>query len=259
MKVALGQTIGTPGDIVANLALMQRLAMEAAAKGADLLLLPELFLTGSNIGAAIPDLAEPVDGPSAKAASAIAKAAGLAIIYGYPERTAEGIYNAGLVLDRQGQVITNYRKSHLWGEMEGAYFLPGHEPPIFQLDGLRIGFMICYDIDFPEVARSLALAGVDAILAFSATSQPYHVVPRHLIPARAYENRLFFAFVNRAGEEDGLAYAGESRIAAPDGAIIAQCGIGEELVIGSMDSDAYATFRREHEYKSHRRPALYRL
>jgi predicted amidohydrolase len=223
MKVALGQTIGTAGDVAANLALMQRLAQDAASRGADLLLLPELFLTGYNIGTAIPDLAEPLDGPSAKAVAAIAKAAGLAIAYGYPERTAEGLYNAGLIFDR------------------------------------RLGFMICYDIDFPEVARSIALAGVDAIIALSATSKPYHVVPRHLIPARAYENRLFFAFLNRAGQENGLSYAGESCIAAPDGEVIAQCGDGEELVIGTLDVDAYATFRHDHQYKSDRRPHLYRL
>lgn len=259
MKVALGQTIGTPGDVAANLALMQRLARDAADKGADLLLLPELFLTGYNIGTAIPDLAEPLDGPSAKAVAAIAKAAGLAIAYGYPERTAEGLYNAGLILDRQGQVVVNYRKSHLWGAMEHAHFLSGQEPPIFQLGGLRLGFMICYDIDFPEVSRSIALAGVDAIIALSATSKPYHVVPRHLIPARAYENRLFFAFLNRAGQENGLSYAGESCIAAPDGEVIAQCGDGEELVIGTLDVDAYATFRHDHQYKSDRRPHLYRL
>ena len=111
----------------------------------------------------------------------------------------------------------------------------------------------------PEVARSIALAGVDAIIALSATSAPYHVVPRHLIPARAYENRLFFAFMNRAGAENGLLYAGESCIAAPDGAIIAQCGMGEDLVIGTLDADAYAAFRHGHEYKTDRRPALYRL
>ena len=257
MKVALGQTIGMPGDVAANLALMERLATEAAAGGADLLLLPELFLTGYNIGAGIRDLAESHDGPSSMAASAIAKAAGLAIAYGYPERRPEGIYNAALVLDRQGQVVTNYRKPHLWGADEAVYFLPGHEPAIFTLDNLRFGFMICYDIDFPEYARTLALAGIDAIIALSATTKPYHVVSRHLIPARAYENRLFFLFANRAGEEHGMSYTGESCIAAPDGDLITRCGDGAELVIGTVDPDTYAAFRRDHQYKADRQLHLY--
>ncbi|HVJ42951.1 MAG TPA: carbon-nitrogen hydrolase family protein [Dongiaceae bacterium] len=257
MKVALGQTIGTPGDIAANLALMERLAKEASARGADLLLLPELFLSGYNIGTAIPALAETCEGPSAIAAATIAKAANLAIGYGYPERAPEGIYNAALVLDRQGRIIANYRKSHLWGAMERAQFLPGDAQAIFTLGGLRFGFMICYDIDFPEFARSLALAGVDAIIGISATTKPYHVIARRLIPARAYENRLFFLFANRAGTENGMSYTGESCIAAPDGEVVAQCGDGEELVIGSVDAGAYAAFRRDHRYETDRRPHLY--
>jgi len=257
MKVALGQTIGTPGDIAANLALMERLAKEAAARGADLLLLPELFLSGYNVGAAISDLAEAREGPSAIAAAAIAKAVDIAIAYGYPERAPEGIFNTALVLDRQGRVVANYRKSHLWGAEERTHFLPGRESAIFMLGGLRFGFMICYDIDFPEFSRTLALAGVDAIIALSATTKPYHVVSRRLIPARAYENRLFFLFANRAGEEHGMSYSGESCIAAPDGELIAQCGDGEELVIGTVDADSYAAFRRDHQYKADRQLHLY--
>jgi predicted amidohydrolase len=258
MKIALGQTLGTPGDVAANLSLMRRLATEAAGRGADLLLLPELFLSGYNIGSLTRDLAETVDGPSARTAAEIAGHAGIALAYGYPERSAEGIYNAALIIDRQGGTIANYRKTHLWGNEERALFLPGQELVSFHLGGLSCGFMICYDIDFPEIARNFALDGVDAILAISATTKPYHVVSRHLIPARAYENRLFFVFANRAGEEHGLAYTGESCIAAPDGAILVQCGEMEELAVGEIDRAAYAAFRHDHRYIADRRPGLYR-
>src|SRR5512147_1675195 len=118
MKIALGQTVGIPGDVPANLQLMGRLAGKAAAEGAGLLLLPELFLSGYNIGDEIQRLAERSDGPSAAAAGVIARDTGLAIIYGYPERGAEGVYNSALMLDRAGHPVANYRKTHLWGDFE---------------------------------------------------------------------------------------------------------------------------------------------
>lgn len=256
MKLALGQTIGTPGDVAANLSLMKKLATEAAGLGADLLLLPELFLSGYHIGSAIPELAEAASGPASRAAGEIAAAAGIAVAYGYPERAPEGVYNAAQVIDRTGRSIARYRKAYLWGPAERAYFLPGMPAELFDFGGLRCGLMICYDLDFPEYSRALAAAGADAVLALSATSVPYQVVPRYVIPARAYENRMFVAFANRAGAENGLHYVAESCIAAPDGSFIARCGTGEELCIGTLDTLAYATFRRNHSIESDRRTDL---
>jgi predicted amidohydrolase len=257
MRVALGQTVGTPADVSANLKLMARLAMAAAGGGAELLLLPELFLTGYNIGSEIQDLAESQDGPSATAAAQIAATAGVALAYGYAERCAEGVYDSALVLDRSGRCIANYRKTHLWGDYERAQFLPGRSVDVFELGGVRFGLLICYDLDFPELARGLSLAGADALIALSATTAPYPVIPRHVVPARAYENRMFVLFSNQAGEERGLAYAGESCAAAPDGAVLASCGRADELAFADMDLDRYAAFRAAHRYAGDRRPELY--
>lgn len=257
MKIALGQTVGIPGDVPANLQLMARLAGQAAAGDADLLLLPELFLSGYNIGDEVQQLAERRDGPSAAAAGIIAKKAGLAIVYGYPERGAEGVYNAALMLDRAGNPVANYRKTHLWGDFERRQFRAGADIALFDFAGARFGLMICYDIDFPELARHYAMNGADAIIALSATTAPYPVVPRRLIPARAYENRLFVLFCDRAGTERGLAYAGESCAAAPDGEIVTSCGLGEELVIAEVDFSRYRSFRRDHRFAADRRPDLY--
>jgi 5-aminopentanamidase len=258
VNIALGQTIGTPGDVAANLALLERLAVEAAGRGADLLLLPEFFLSGYNVGAAIRELAEPRDGSAAKAVATIAASAGIAIAYGYPERTSEGVYNSAMVIGRTGEIVAGYRKIHLWGDDERMQFLAGRSCDVFSLGGLRFGILICYDLDFPEMARGLALSGADAIMALSATTAPYAVVPRHLIPARAYENRLFVLFSNRTGEEHGLRYAGESCVAAPDGEILASCGQAEELAFATLDLPRYAAFRRDHRYGDDRRPEIYR-
>lgn len=257
MKIALGQTIGTPGDVAANLQLMRHLAREAAAQKAQLLLLPELFLSGYNIGDEVPRLAEPCDGPSARAAGAIAAEAGLAILYGYPEHAAGAVYNAALLLDRSGRRLANYRKTHLWGDFERAQFRAGAQTALFEFAGRRFGLMICYDIDFPELARGYALNGADAILALSATTAPYPVVPRKLIPARAYENQLFMLFCNRTGSEQGLDYAGESCVAAPDGEILAACGQEEALLLAEIDVERYRQSRQGWRFVDDRRPDLY--
>jgi predicted amidohydrolase len=258
MKIALGQTIGTPGSVPANLQLMRRLAVEAASQGAELLLLPELFLSGYNIGDQAQSLAEPDNGPSAAAASRIAADTGIAIVYGYPERSPEGVYNSALMVDRTGKPVANYRKTHLWGNFERAQFRAGTEASLLAFAGARFGVMICYDIDFPELARHYALSGADAIIALSATTAPYPVVPQRLIPARAYENRLFVLYCDRAGAEHDLAYAGQSCVAAPDGEILASAGHGEELVTAEIDLGRYERFRKAHQFASDRRLDVYK-
>jgi predicted amidohydrolase len=259
VQIALGQTVGTPADIAANLRLMERLAEQAAADRAALLVLPELFLTGYNIGAAVAALAEPCNGPSAEAIAAIARRLGLCIAYGYPERTADGVYNSAAVIDRNGRLLANYRKIHLWGDFESTQFRPGRTSELFELDGQRLGLMICYDLDFPELARSLALAGADGAITISATTVPYTIVPRQVVPTRAYENSMFVVFANRAGEEHGQRYTGESCIAGPDGSILLSCGETEMLATVDLAPARYADYRREHRYMQDRRPELYRL
>lgn len=257
MKIALGQAAGTPGDKKANLGLLEGLASDSARNGADVLILPELFLTGYNIGDATKSLAEPRGGPSAQAVGRIAAATGLAIIYGYPEQGEPGIYNSAAVVDRRGEQIANYRKVHIWGEEESARFLPGHDLEIFNLCGHRFGLQICYDLDFPEMARALAQQGVEVIVALSAINPPYGVVTRHLIPTRAYENQVVVAFVNRPGQEAGLLYLGESCVAGPDGSILASSGPDETLTFVDVELERFAAYRRTHNSAPDRRPDVY--
>ena len=118
MRVALYQCPPLPLDVAGNLERLHRLAHEAS--GADLLVLPEMFLTGYNIGAeAVGALAEAQDGESARTIAELARSAGLAILYGYPERAANGqIYNAVQLIDAHGQRLCNYRKTHLFGDLD---------------------------------------------------------------------------------------------------------------------------------------------
>ncbi|WP_277343792.1 nitrilase-related carbon-nitrogen hydrolase, partial [Pseudomonas viridiflava] len=125
-------------------------------QGAQLLVCPEMFLTGYNIGAAaVQRLAQPADGAAARQIAGIARHTGVAIAYGYPERGEDGrLYNAAQLIDAHGNRLGNYRKTHLFGDADRAMFSAGEQAPaLFEFNGWKLGLLICYDLEFPENAR----------------------------------------------------------------------------------------------------------
>jgi predicted amidohydrolase len=258
MRVAVYQCPPLPLDPVANLHRLHQVAMEA--KGADLLVLPEMFITGYNIGAeAVSTLAEVYNGEWAQQIGRIAKAAGLAIVYGYPERTADGhIYNAVQLIDAHGERLCNYRKSHLFGDLDRSMFSPGEaELPVVELNGWKLGFLICYDLEFPENARRLALAGAELIVVPTANMIPFDFVADVTVRARAFENQCYVAYANYCGHEGDIQYCGQSSVAAPDGSRTALAGLDEALIVGELDRQLMNDSRQANRYLSDRRPELY--
>jgi predicted amidohydrolase len=220
-----------------------------------------MFLTGYNIGAAaVRRLAEPVDGPAAERVAAIARSAGIAIVCGYPEVGLDGqIYNAAMLIGPEGARLLNYRKTHLFGELDRAMFAPGGEVSgVAMLGGVRVGLLICYDIEFPETVRALALAGADLVLTPTAQMEPHHIVQRQMIGVRAFENRIFIAYANCCGREGELHYYGESVVCGPEGVDLARAGDGEEILFADLDVQGLAEFRGDPSYLRDRRPELYR-
>ncbi len=260
MRVGIFQGPPGSGEVARNLDLLDSVAQDAAGRGAGLLICPEMFLTGYAIGAeATARFAESVDGPSAQRAGAIARTSGLALLYGYPERSPDGrVFNAALLIDRDGRRLANHRKTHLFGDLDRSAFAAGESATtIAELDGLRMGLLICYDVEFPESARLLALAGVDLIAVPTALMQPYAFIPHGLTAARAYENQVFLAYANRCGREADLVYEGASCIVGPDGRDLARAGSGQELILADLDPAAFAASRRINTYLRDRRPELY--
>jgi len=258
MRVALYQCPPLPMDPAANLQRLHQIALEA--RGADVLVLPEMFLTGYNIGVdAVNVLAEVYNGEWAQQVGRIAKTAGLAIVYGYPERSEDGqIYNAVQLIDAQGERLANYRKSHLFGDLDHAMFSAGDNAlPIVELNGWKLGMLICYDLEFPENARRLALAGAELILVPTANMQPYDVIADVTVRARAIENQCFVAYANYCGHEGELQYCGQSSIAAPDGSRAALAGLDEALIVGELDRQVMDDARTAYNYLHDRRPELY--
>jgi predicted amidohydrolase len=242
------------------LVLLDATAAQAREQGADLLVCPEMSLTGYQIGAAgVAAVAESADGPLAQAVAAIAQRHGIAIVYGYPEQHAPGEkpYNAVQFIDADGQRRANYRKTHLFGDIDRAQFSPGMQAPaVFEWKGWKLGLLICYDIEFPEPARGLALQGADAILVPTANMIAFDEVQRVLLPARALENRVFVAYANACGREGDTTYGGLSTVCGAMGAVLAQGARDEALLFASLSRGDLLT-AREGTQLNDRRPDLY--
>lgn len=237
LTVAIHQTPGIPGDTTANLRALRDTVERAGRSGADLLVLPEMWLSGYNIGEQAHELAESRDGPAAAEVAEIARAAGMAVVYGYPEREGEDVYNSARLIDASGNASANCRKAHLFGPTERQLFAPGStELSVLSLGDVRIGMLICYDVEFPEAVRTLCLRGADLVVVPTALMQPYGFVSTHVVPTRAYENQAFVAYANRCGREGDLTYVGGSCICGPGGEELARAAADEEMIVATVDT-----------------------
>jgi 5-aminopentanamidase len=258
MRIALLQSSGRPGSVVENLKVLDEAAGRAAAAGAGLLIAPEMFLTGYAIGDDIARLAEPSEGDSADAVAEIAGRHGLAVAYGYPERSGEVVFNSAQLVSADGARLANYRKTHLFGCFERDHFTPGEQPVAqAELDGVRVGIMICYDVEFPENVRAHALAGTDLLVVPTAQMHPFQFVAESMIPVRAFENQMYVAYVNRVGHEGEFEFVGLSTLAGPDGVARTRAGRDEDLVLADVDPALVAASREANPYLTDRRPGLY--
>lgn len=258
MRTALLQSSGRPGSIAGNLKVLDEAAGRAAATGAGLLAAPEMFLTGYAIGDDIARLAEPADGDSADAIAEIATRHGLAIAYGYPERDGDTVHNSAQLISADGTRLANYRKTHLFGCFERDHFTPGERQIVqAELNGLTVGLLICYDVEFPENVRAHALAGTDLLVVPTAQMHPFQFVAESMIPVRAFENQMYVAYVNRVGREGEFEFVGLSVLAGPDGVARTRAGRTEQLVTADADPVFLAASREDNPYLKDRRPGLY--
>lgn len=258
MRIAIYQCEGKPACTKDNLEFLHRTAREAAEQGAQFLICSEMFLTGYNIGDKVFELAETADGPSMQIAAQIAREENIALLYGYPERLETSVFNSAILIDRNGSMLANYRKTHLYGQLENRLFQQGNDLVIVELEGVRVGLLICYDVEFPEAVRTLALAGAELIAVPTALMEPYCKVSQLVVPTRAYENQVFVAYANRCGQEVDLQYCGLSCIIGPDGNDLVRAGTAKGLYVADINPADISTSRVKNPYLTDRRSALYR-
>src|SRR4030066_1355882 len=232
-KVALAQISCTVGEKTKNLETIERAVTAAKTNNADLVIFPELSLTGYVVKDQIYERAETIPGPSTKKIEAIAKKTGVHIIFGMPElsgKTKATIFNTAVLVGPKG-VIGKYRKRCFPPQSvfeEKRYFRPGDQTAAFTTPLGNIGLCICYDLFFPEVCRLTRLKGAELIISISASPAIRRSYFEILTAARALENTAFLAFVNLVGVEDGLQFWGGSRLIGPTGDVLAKGKYDEE-------------------------------
>lgn len=233
IKLALAQITSKRENKSENLLKIEKLTLKAKQQEADLIIFPEMSLTGYVLLDQVYELAETIPGPATEKIEALAKKTGMHIVFGMPElseKTQATVFNTAVFVGPQG-LIGKYRKMYLPTHSvfeEKRYFRPGYETAAFQTELGTIGLTICYDVFFPEVYRLTRLNGAQLIICISASPAVRRSYFEILTAARALENTAFLAYVNLAGVEDGLQFWGGSRLVGPTGDVLAKAKYDEE-------------------------------
>ena len=259
MKVTCIQMDMQFGKPEANFAHAEDLIRQAMKDSPDVLVLPETWNTGFFPKEDLALLADK-DGKTVKEKiGALAKEYGVNIVAGSVANLKNGkVYNTAYVFDRQGNCIASYDKTHLFTPMgEGDYFEKGDHLCRFTLDGVSCGLIICYDIRFPELTRSLTVPGLDMLFMVSQwpNIRTFHL--RSLTTARAIENQMFLCCCNSCGKAGQTQYGGNSAIIDPWGETIALAGENEELLSAECDFSILQNIRTSINVFADRRPELY--
>ena len=222
------------GDERRNLDAIQARVREAADQGARLAIFPECALTGYGFESkeeAWPH-AEPIPGPSTEMLASLCSKLSIWVIFGLLERSEnDKLFNACALVGPERKPVS-YRKIHLPYLGVDRFATPGDRPfAVHDLGGLKVGMTICYDCSFPESARVLTLQGADLVVLPTNWPTGARSTPKYLVQARALENHIYYAAVNRVGEERGFHFIGQSRIVDCDGELIAASDSDREMML----------------------------
>jgi len=233
ITLALAQISSQRGNKKENLKKIEELTLQAKKQAADLVIFPELCLTGYVVKDQLYELAETIPGPSTRRVEELARKTGMHVVFGMPElseKTRATMFNTAVFVGPEG-VIGKYHKMYLPTHSvfeEKRYFRPGYETAAFDTPIGKIGLCICYDLFFPEVTRLTRLAGAQLIVCISASPSVRRSYFEILTAARALENTSYLAYVNLVGVEDGLQFWGGSRLVSPTGDIVVRAKYDEE-------------------------------
>lgn len=261
MKVAAAQISFTPGDLAENLRKISLFSGKARETGAELIVFPEMCDTGYSM-AKIGQHATSWTEGAVPYLRDLARKLSVALVCGVSERDGEAIYNSQVVLDRTGQIIAKYRKTHLFAAApiaEHLCFSPGDRFTDFSIGSFRFGLSICYDLRFPEMYRTLATAHcVNAFVISSAWPFPRVEHFRTLAVARAIENQCYVIAANQVGNDEGTTFCGTSAVIDPYGVVVAAASSDrEELIDANLSDEVLCLVRERLKVFEDRRADLY--
>ena len=254
LRIGIAQLLSVEGEVAENLRVAEEAVAQLATNGARVVLLPEMHVTGLIGGAQLAQLAEPRSGSTWQQLRAMAARNKVTLVTSLPEAvTAAGpFHNAACVVGPDGRDLAIYRKIHLF-DGETRSYAPGSELTTVMIEGLTCGIFICYDLEFPEVARSLAGMGCGLFLVPTANMEPWGHHHRVFLMARALENHAWVAYANRCGHSARYRFVGESALCDPFGRLVAEAGAGPELLVADVDPAEIARSRRVFDYAKERR------
>jgi omega-amidase len=236
IRISLLQMNIIPGEPKANRERAVYLINQAAAQETDIVVLPEMWTTAYQLEN-IAEICDREGKPTLDIISKKAKEKNINIVAGSFASLEEGkVYNTAYAFDRKGNNISKYQKIHLFKLMEEhKYINAGDKHCVFEMDGVKCGIIICYDLRFPELTRKLALE--DIKILFVPAQWPAARLDHWttLLKARAIENQIFVAAVNRAGEHPSDDFIGGSMLISPWGEIIAQGDYKEQIISAEID------------------------
>ena len=259
MKIACVQMDVRLGEPETNLSRLKGFITSAAADGADVVVLPETWNVGFFPREDLAGLADPDGSLVKRELGALAAGARVNLVAGSAATVRDGkVYNTAYVFDRQGECVAQYDKTHLFSPSgEHEFFTPGDSTCVFTLDGVKCGLIICYDVRFPELTRTLALEGIDVLFIPAEWPDVRRMHWQTLTRARAIENQIFLACCNGCGTAGETRYGGASAIYDPWGTALAEAE-GEETVISAeCDLSVIGEIRRNMHVSADRRPELY--
>ncbi|CAB3807369.1 carbon-nitrogen hydrolase family protein [Paraburkholderia fynbosensis] len=262
-RAAVVQTLAELGDLPANIALVKRYVAEAVRQGAQLVVFPECMNSGYLFDSAehCRQLAETLDGAYCEALATLCREHDIYVASGFTEEGADGkVYNTALLFDPDGELICHYQKQFLATHDQNWFEVGAKGNPVVDTELGRIGLLICFDGRIPEIARCLAAQGAEVVLDmanFFAMDQA-----EMWVPARAYENGVWFIAATKAGVERSIYYPGGSMIVAPDGHVQARIPydmhgvVSADIVVGTQNARSW---QFGGEKMQDRRPDAYRI
>ncbi|MBL4749116.1 MAG: carbon-nitrogen hydrolase family protein [Amylibacter sp.] len=245
MKLAVFQSAGGGLTVQERLA---KLGDALAQTDCDLMICPELYVSGYNVGDMVGQVAQTESASFIEQATVLAKSTATALVFGYPERADGVLYNSVLFVDATGQISANHRKLAIPPGFEQGHFAAGHAMTVFDYMGLKCAILICYDAEFPETLRKVAQMGAQLVIVATALNVNWPVVADKVMPTRAFENGVWLAYANHAGVENGLEYYGHSCIVSPTGEEAARAGLAEEILLAEIAAGAVKAAQKRLPY-----------
>ena len=256
--IQMNMELGLPNY---NFSHAAELIEQAATGSPDVILLPETWNTGFYPEQGLKDMAAGAAERVKSEIGGLAKKHSVNIIAGSVSDMRNGnVYNTSMAFDRTGSCTASYSKTHLFSPMgENRHYSPGNSLCTFEPDGVKAGLIICYDIRFPELARSLALKGMDIL--FMVSQWPDVRIPHlhTLAAARAIENQAYVVCCNSCGKAGQTQYGGRSIIINPLGEIVALAGTAEEILTGEADIASLPSIRSAIPVFCDRRQDIYEI